>query len=423
MPIEANWNHNYTNDCIPNFSTNMRLPRHRWYEFKEGFGSSLVERAIAEIKNTCKKTQLTVMDPFSGSGTTPLTALQNNCNAIGLEVNPFMNFVGRTKCIKKSKSENDYLAELDWIMKQAPIEKESKLENQSSFSSGGGNSKWLFNQSVLRGFEALYNYINKTENSEIFLLALFSAVMQCCNAKKDGKCLRYKKNWDSLAYSSQELRAIFYQNCLDIISDINILPLYTGERIFYEGDARKLFEKIESNSVDLTVFSPPYLNSFDYSDIYRPELFLGGYVKSNDELRLIRQKTVRSHVQYKWKTKDKSHSMWAQNVAAQVYENRDALWDKDIPQMIDAYFFDMEKILQESYRVSTNGAQMWFVVGTSAYAGIEIPVDLILADIAVKQGWALLNVNALRKLRTSSQCASEEVRKIRLRESLVICQK
>ena len=208
-----------------------------------------------------------------------------------------------------------------------------------------------------------------------------------------------------------------------MIYDINALPLYTGERTFYEGDARKSFSNIENNFVDLTVFSPPYLNSFDYSDIYRPELFLGGYVTSNDELRLIRQKTLRSHVQYKWNTTDKSHSVWAQNIASKVYENRESLWNKDIPQMIDAYFFDMERILHESYRVSTNGAQLWFVVATSAYVGIEIPVDLILADIAVQQGWTLLNVNALRKLRTSSQCPNEDGRKIRLRESLVICRK
>ena len=423
MPIEANWNHSYANDCIPNFSTNMELPRHRWYEFKEGFGYSLVERAITETKNITKNNQLTVMDPFSGSGTTPLTALQNNCNAIGLEVNPFLSFVGATKCSKKEKSIEKYSFDLNWIMEQVPIEIESNLEKLSSFSSDGGKSKWLFNKSVLRGFEALHRHINRVESRDIFLLALFSAIMQCCNAKKDGKCLRYKKGWDTLAYSSQELRVMFRQSSLAMISDMDNLPLYTGDRIFYEGDARQSIARIESNTVDLVVFSPPYLNSFDYSDIYRPELFLGGYVTNNDELRLIRKRTLRSHVQCKWKTNDKSKSKWAQNISAQVNEHRDILWDKDIPQMIDAYFFDMEQILKESYRVATKGAHMWFVVGTSSYAGVEIPADLILADIAVKNGWSLINVNALRKLRTSSQCVSDEIRKIRLRESLIICKK
>jgi hypothetical protein len=75
MNIEAVWNHTYGEDCIPNFTDNMALPRHRWYEFKEGYGASLVERAILETKHVTGKDRLFVLDPFSGSGTTPLTAL------------------------------------------------------------------------------------------------------------------------------------------------------------------------------------------------------------------------------------------------------------------------------------------------------------------------------------------------------------
>lgn len=97
--INAVWEHSYGEDCIPNFSANMEQPRHRWYEFKEGFSLTLVERAIRETKKDNKSTSFTVLDPFSGSGTSPLTALQSRCNAIGYEVNPFMSFVGKTKCV------------------------------------------------------------------------------------------------------------------------------------------------------------------------------------------------------------------------------------------------------------------------------------------------------------------------------------
>ncbi|WRS28577.1 hypothetical protein U6B65_05445 [Oscillospiraceae bacterium MB08-C2-2] len=423
MPIEANWNHNYTGDCIPNFSTNMESPRHRWYEFKEGFGNTLVHRAISETRAINRKKTLTVLDPFSGSGTTPLTALQNECNAIGLEVNPFMSFVGKTKCQAKNSSKETLIKELSYILDKTPFEISSPLENQSSFSPNGIRDKWLFNRSVLRGFEALKRYINECQNKDIFMLALFSATMKCCNAQKDGKCLRYKKNWDTFAFSSIELRSIFKQESLNIINDIEQSPLLVGNRDFFDGDSRKSLLKIDSRNVDLVVFSPPYLNSFDYSDIYRPELFLGGYVTNNEQLRLIRKETLRSHVQYKWNTIDQANSDWAKNISEQVQGKKELLWNKDIPQMIDAYFYDMEQIFKESYRVAAPNAQLWFVVATSAYAGVEIPVDLILADIAVKQGWALKTVNALRKLRTSSQCANADGQKIRLRESLVICQK
>lgn len=102
--INAVWEHSYGEDCIPNFSANMEQPRHRWYEFKEGFSLTLVERAIRETKKDNKSTSFTVLDPFSGSGTSPLTALQSRCNAIGYEVNPFMSFVGKTKCQQRTKS-------------------------------------------------------------------------------------------------------------------------------------------------------------------------------------------------------------------------------------------------------------------------------------------------------------------------------
>ena len=192
--INAVWEHSYGEDCIPNFSANMEQPRHRWYEFKEGFSLTLVERAIRETKKDNKSTSFTVLDPFSGSGTSPLTALQSRCNAIGYEVNPFMSFVGKTKCQQRTKSIHDYTKELNRILVQRPFRLKSPLEGVSTFTGSGENGKWLFNLDVLRAYEALYQHISLSEYKDFFLLALITSAMQCCNAKKDGKCLRYLKN-------------------------------------------------------------------------------------------------------------------------------------------------------------------------------------------------------------------------------------
>lgn len=84
---------------------------------------------------------------------------------------------------------------------------------------------------------------------------------------------------------------------------------------------------------------------------------------------------------------------------------------------------DVNVQIKKKSIISEKNAQLWFVVSTSAYAGVEIPVDLILADIASKQGWNLVSVNALRKLRTSSQCVDDDLQRVKLRESLIICRK
>lgn len=422
--IDAIWEHSYRDDCIPNFSNNMEQPRHRWYDFKEGFSSSLVDRAIKETRKSSTMMDFTLLDPFSGSGTSPLSALQNNCNAIGFEINPFTSFVGKTKCTSLKGNINDYRKELESILSQRPIEIESPLEGYSTFTAPDDNTgKWLFNRGVIQSYEALFFYISQTDNKDFFELALISAVMQCCNAKKDGKCLRYLKDWETLNYNAESLRNCFKEKSLSMIADLEVDPLIERDRLIKQGDTRLLLQQSEKEAVNLVIFSPPYLNSFDYSDIYRPEMFLGKFVSDNSELMKIRKQTLRSHVQCKWESSEKSNFAWVKNLVDQLEERKDKLWNNGIPQMVSSYFYDMEVVLKESYRVAKKDAQLWFVVSTSAYGGIEIPVDLILADIATKQGWELTSVNALRKLRTSSQCIDDNKQRVKLRESLIICRK
>ena len=130
-------------------------------------------------------------------------------------------------------------------MNQSPIEIQSPLEKISSFSEEEGKDKWLFNQKVLRGFEALKKYISEVEHKDFFSLALVSSIMQCSNAKKDGKCLRYKKNWKELDYSVDTLRENFFSNAIDIIEDLEKEPLLIGKRDFFSGDSRTEMKKIE----------------------------------------------------------------------------------------------------------------------------------------------------------------------------------
>ena len=201
MELQPQIENDYIKDCYPNFNTNMTLPRHRWYAFKEGFSSLLVQRAIDETKQDLGKRKLTVLDPFSGSGTTPLTSIQNGCDGIGLEVNPFMSFVSKTKCLQLS-SYDSIEKELETILLDSKKLVESPLEGESTFCEKSGRDKWLFNLSVLRQYETIKKLIKESDYYDFFKLALISSIMSCCNAEKDGKCLRYKKNWQELDYNN-----------------------------------------------------------------------------------------------------------------------------------------------------------------------------------------------------------------------------
>src|SRR5262249_6569124 len=157
------------------------------------------------------------------------------------------------------------------------------------------------------------------------------------------------------------------------------------------GDARDKLKQLPSGKYDLLVTSPPYLNSFDYSDVYRPELFAGRFVRNNAELRRIRLKTVRSHIQVAWVPSTTISSPLISPILSRLAERE--LWNQKIPEMVQSYFSDMSVVLREAARVVKPRGRAWIVVSTSAYGGIEIPVDLILADIASRNGWRLISVN------------------------------
>jgi hypothetical protein len=123
--------------------------------------------------------------------------------------------------------------------------------------------------------------------------------MDCCNAKRDGKCLRYGKDWREHQATGSLFRQRFEERTEAITTDLSKAPLNEPAASVIEGDARRLVKAVFREKFRLCVTSPPYLNSFDYSDIYRPELFLGGFVDSNKSLMKVRLQTVRSHVQAK----------------------------------------------------------------------------------------------------------------------------
>ena len=57
------------------YQGNRRVPGFRWMKYKEGFSRTLVERLIEEFRPS------SVLDPFSGIGTTPLVAAGKGLSA------------------------------------------------------------------------------------------------------------------------------------------------------------------------------------------------------------------------------------------------------------------------------------------------------------------------------------------------------
>lgn len=400
MKIYQSEDHAFAAD-VASFAANRDLPRHRWYEFKEGFSEALVTSAIETLPLHRRAPRL--LDPFVGSGTTLVTAGKLGLAGAGVEVNPFLRFAALAKCSARTTDRRTLKTRIHALARRSPIERPSPVEGMSTFTERRGLDKWLFNRSVLRGFEAIDSAFDLTVASDRALrLALFAALQDCANAKPDGKCLRYRKAWREQGYTSRELREAFLARAAIVADDLHSGPFKARTLKVIPGDARTALASLPSNDFDLIVTSPPYLNSFDYSDVYRPEMFVGKFVESNAQLRDVRLQTIRSHVQVKWSAAEGAPVNGMVAGVLKELEGR-PMWNRRIPSMIHSYFVDMQVILSELRRVARRGAVAWFVVSTSAYAGVHVPVDFILAEIAAQVGWKVRELYVLRELRASGQ--------------------
>ena len=415
MPDILNDNFILKNGGYSNYEDTTKLARHRWYYYKEGFSPNLVEKAIEHTG--VKKNEL-IIDPFNGSGTTTLTASLNGYKSIGIEVNPFTSFLADTK----AKNVNISKLELwgDKLLDSSETTAKSPLLGYSTFSNKNNDKKWLFNNSILNSFEGgwkLTDDIHSQDIKKLARLALIASAMQNCNARRDGKCLRYS-NWGDKIFGKDTFLESLMENLNIIKSDIKERPI-TENPIIIKGDCRKILKRERIQPFKLCITSPPYLNTFDYTDIYRPELFLGKFIDGNENLYKLRLTTVRSHVQAKWKLPilNDFGSLYLQAMK-HINENEDKLMHKFIPFMIQAYFEDMFNILKLLKVKAAKGAQIWLVVSNSAYADKEIPVDLIIGDLGEQAGWDLKEVGVLRRIKKRMTKYSPNVTE--LRESVII---
>ena len=402
---------------LSNAIDTVNLPRHRWYYYKEGFSPNLVNKAIDELNLGSKDV---ILDPFNGSGTVTLTSAMRGIPSLGVEVNPFTAFIARTKTYNLDPEELEaYSRQLIDTIKN-DRETISRWVGISTFTENDKLNKWLFNRPVADAYECGFKFLDGIPSvviKDVLKLALVSSLMANANARRDGKCFKYKKGWENNGCGRESFIESLRASLSVFVNDVNNSHVLVPPQIICD-DSRSFLENDKRKCFSLCITSPPYLNTFDYTDIYRPELFMGGFISSKDALYQLRLNTVRSHIQALWRRPiDNEFGPDYSNVMAHLTSNPDLLMSKRIPLMVQAYFEDMKNILKSIFKKMRVGGQVWIVVSTSAYAGMEVPVDTIIGYIGMQMGFDLIGIQKLRDIRKRKTKYSGNIDV--LRESLI----
>jgi len=408
---------NATYKSFVNYATDLNYPIQRWYRYKEGYSVKLVQELFDEYK--VDRDEL-VLDPFCGSGSTILQAKTSGFKGVGFEINPFSVLVAKVKTqnyterdLKEFKNEAQKL--LNLIDTRAITEK-PKLSTIDK----------LFNGDVLKYLLGLKTKIQNMKNprvKDLFFLAWLSILEEASNYRKSGNGLKIRRGKNLRVRDLDYARLLFRSRIREIGADLPFaikISQEVQEPIIYEHTALEMDKFINPRSVRGVIFSPPYANCFDYTEIYKVELWLGGFVKDYSDLKILRKRAIRSHLNgYNGENEIKRNLIHELDVLTDTLSEI-KLWDKRIPKMIGSYFSDMFVALDKIYRVLKSGGFCSIIVSNSAYGGVIVPTDLLLTKYAEEIGFRALKIDVARFIITSSQQYKQTERnKKYLRESII----
>ena len=224
-----------------------------------------------------------------------------------------------------------------------------------------------------------------------------------------GKGRRYRRRWRERTVPPARVMELFHDSARNAIEDIR---RFAGRsNTSYEilrGDSRTALRDIDP--CQLAVFSPPYPNSADYTDVYNVELWSLGYLEGPEDNASLRSATLSSHVQ---RSRDYPQapvgSPTLKEVLDRLHTQRLELWDHRIPSMVGAYFRDLLDVLASLSGILMRGGTAWIVVGDSRYSGVQIPVAQVLKELVGDRGWELLSIEPFRSMRTSAQQGGDKM--------------
>lgn len=393
----------------------IAIPFQKWRHFKEAFAPEIVYEAI----QTSRGKVTTCIDPFGGSGTTALACQFLGVHPTIIEVNPYLADLIETKLTTydTERLARDLGAVLRLARRMDGSDRLAQLP--STFVEPGVGDRWLFDRDVATRIMSLLLAIEGLSTSShrvLFKVLLGGTLVGLSNAVVNGKGRRYRRGWDKRRRTSGDVDLAFTETATAAIGEIG--QFGTRASIDYtlvRGDSR---EELEGRGpFDLAIFSPPYPNSFDYTDVYNIELWMLGYLQASEQNRALRESTLTSHVQIHRRFTAAPAGSAKLDVALHALRSRaDELWNPHIPAMLGAYFAEMLGIV-ESLRLALNpGSRIWAVVGDSRYAGVVFNVAAIIAELASVRGLNVERMETLREMRASAQQGGQS----QLAESLLV---
>lgn len=385
------------------FKGGAREPFIRWYPFLEGYSPQFVERIISKYAPNAK----TILDPFSGTGTTVFSASELNIESYFCEINPLLQLITQTKIRVRS---------LDAFERSSLVARLTQINDDiSSISSFDPDyflaaaNRRIFGESNFFD-NAVYERVLQARSwiddisletplaGDVVTIAVLSSLIPASNMKRAGD-LRFKTEKEKQAEKVDfvsHVRAKLDEIIGDIRNDsdgMRTQPILVSEQA-------GAIDKIPLLNIDAVITSPPYVNGTNYFRNTKIELWFLRCLQDKEDLRRFRLASLTCGIN------DVSGAKVPSKILPQVAEVIEHLertaYDRRIPKMIACYFNEITTVFEAILPHLAQEATVAVDIGDSCYSGVHVPVDELLTVCLEDIGLQLRDEITLRKRRSRS---------------------
>lgn len=409
-----------------NWQGNAASPIHRWLRYREAYSPNLITKLSLGDK---------ILDPFCGCGSILIGAAQSGYTSSGIDVNPLAIFAARVKLTPLSRQQ---LAAINSFVDQLA----SNLAGATPWpvpglSIAGKVFEPEILETLLRIRSLIETSFEKDRESRDFLHLAWVAILERVGSYfKEGNGIKYRNRkrvktgyirreegqWQQDRFGDdQKLFALdaFLDHARMMLQDTKHWRKGRWrEQQVIEGNVLEMDQLLPRRKFNSIVFSPPYANRFDYFESMKVELWFGGFVDSYDANNQLRKVSLRSHL---GADLNRPHQPIEHLEKLISYMDKDASsWRMGVPDLLRGYFDDMRVTLTHCRKLLGNG-KCFIVVGNSAFAGVIIPTDVLIALLGLESGFQNAELLVTRHLTVAPQQRNQLMGlQDNMRESVVV---
>lgn len=323
----------------------------------------------------------TILDPFVGSGTTCVESMLLSRNSLGVDISPYACLLTEAKTLKVS--ENALIKSASIISSYLDSPHKIPKANRKSFEK---DSFW-FNLDYLEQIESIRQLILEEvpTNMQKFFIACLSTTIKP-SSYLDESQIKVKRDAKKLVNGTLSPIELMKNSLPKYIKNLilfnSMLKANVTTRVVNASADNLDSNHIMSNSVDLIVTSPPYINAMNYPMTHRYENLLLDLVdfSENIEHQTKYFGTERVYSKSYSELRELNSSL---SCSTYINPKLEEIYNKEKKRSYIAYnyFENMYKSFESCVDILKPGGKIVLVVGTNTIRGVDIDTFNILVSM------------------------------------------